>query len=236
MLNIEILCNRPGFLVCIKPQGILSEDPGLPALLCRQEKIPVLYPVHRLDQGTGGLMILAKTRECCSLLSESFQSMNVRKQYLAVVEAKDIPDSAVFEDYLFHDRRTNKSYVVKSMRKGVRKASCAWKLLDSRYAGENQLRLVRVELHTGRTHQIRIQFASRGMPLFGDQRYGSSFKSSCPALWAAGLSIPDPDHPQDTLEFCCVPPDSDPWNRFSFPLREAGFRALLSQYDVFPPE
>ena len=225
-LNIQIVCNRPGFLICIKPQGIVSEAPGVPALLCSQENIPSLTPAHRLDQGTGGLLVLAKNPRFSRILSESFASQQTEKQYLAVVQAESIPESGEFEDLLYHDPKGNKSYVVRSMRSGVRRTSCSWSLLDTAETETVPLRLVRIDLHTGRTHQIRIQFASRGMPLFGDRRYGSSFRNNCPALWACGLSLPDPEHPGKILHFRSAPPDADPWNRFSPAAREEACHAL----------
>ncbi len=213
-LNIRIVCDRPDFLVCIKPQGIESENPGLPSLLCRQENLPALYPVHRLDRGTGGLLLLAKSAASCRSLSEAFSSRSVQKQYLAVVQSDHICSSGVMNDLLYHDPKTNKSFVVRTMRKGVREASCEWELLGSVQADPVPLHLVKIRLHTGRTHQIRIQFASRRMPLYGDSRYGSRYKAANPSLWACGLSLPDPLKPESTLFFRADPPDTDPWTRF----------------------
>ena len=122
--------------------------------------------------------------------------------------------SGHFEDLLYHDRTYNKTYVVRTLRKGVKKASCSWTLLDTVNTEQGPLHLVRISLHTGRTHQIRVQFSSRRMPLVGDLRYGSRIKYRVPALWACGLSFPDPANPDQRLSFQIPPPDSWPWNEF----------------------
>ena len=231
-LDIRIIYNCPGYLICIKPQGIVSEDPGLPSLICAQERIPALFPVHRLDQGTGGLIVLAKNPDSCKVLSEAFSAHKTEKNYLAVIQASKIEKSGTFEDYLYHDRKTNKSYIVKTMRKGARKSACSWSLLETVRTEEIPLHLVRVDLQTGRTHQIRVQFASRGMPIFGDKRYGSCFKSKYPALWSAGLSFPDPEDSGKKIRFDAPPPDMDPWNRFSPAAREEAFHELPQQCSV----
>ena len=235
-LNIQILCSRPGFLVCVKPAGVLSESPGLPDLLCTQEKLPRLYPVHRLDLGTGGLMVLAKTSAACAKLTGCFAEGLVQKSYYAIVETGELPIRGTYSDYLFHDRYKNKTFIVKTLRKGVKKASCDWQKIATAEENGSCLHLIRVELHTGRTHQIRVQFASRGMPLLGDQRYGSKHKDSSMALWASGLSFPDPSNEQDILSFQINPPEEDPWDKFSrfFRMRDTATDVLPGQADGFP--
>ena len=236
ILDIQIILKRENFLVCVKPAGIISESAGLPALLSKQENIPVLFPVHRLDKGTGGLMILAVNPSVCALLSEFFAAQQVQKTYLAVVCAEQMPGSGFFEDLLFHDKSRNKSYVVRSLRKGVKKASCTWTLLNSVKTDGTSFHLVRVLLHTGRTHQIRVQFSSRGMPLVGDIRYGSKIRTDFPALWASGLSFPDPENPCKQLSFQAPPPPEWPWSLFSpyAPANAADENAHLLQAGEFP--
>lgn len=234
-MNIQILCNRPDFLVCVKPAGLISESPGLPDLLSRQEKLQVLYPVHRLDAGTGGLMILAKNAAACTKLTGFFAGGRVRKCYYAIVESPGLPDRGSYTDFLYHDRQKNKSYLVKTLRKGVKEASCEWQKVESTEESGRRVHLVRIELHTGRTHQIRVQFASRGMPLLGDRRYGSEQKDLPLALWASGLSFPDPSDPGKNLSFSVSPPDTEPWLLFShvFRSRSTVSDALPGQSDGF---
>ena len=231
MLNIQIICNRPDFLVCVKPAGMISESPGIPDLLCRQENLRILYPVHRLDQGTGGLLVLAKTPPACTKLTGFFAGGLVQKSYYAVIESENLPDHGKYIDYLYHDRVKNKSYIVKTLRKGVKKASCEWQKIQSVEEDGMNLHLVRIELHTGRTHQIRVQFASRGMPLLGDQRYGSRHKDTAIALWAFGLCFPDPSDEGIFLSFLSNPPDTGPWQWFSRAFRNRG-----SAFDVLPEQ
>ena len=228
-LDIQILYKSQDFIVCVKPAGVLSESPGLPDLVCRQEKTAALYPVHRLDLGTGGLIILAKTPSACTRLTGFFAGGKVQKSYLAVVEGAEISDYGTYTDLLYHDRFKNKSYVVKTPRKGVKEASCEWRRIQSLDENGKKLHLISIELHTGRTHQIRVQFASRGMPLFGDQRYGSKNKAPVPALWACGLRFPDPSDMEKKHDFFMAPPDADPWRRFS-----RAFRGCDTDADVIP--
>ena len=131
------------------------------------------------------------------------------KEYLAVLRGTPAQDEATLTDLLFRDAAHNKSYVVKRMRKGVRQASLSYTV-----QGEaDGLTLVRVQLHTGRTHQIRVQFSSRGLPLLGDIRYGS--KADCsPALWSTRLALTHPVTGKP-IDVSCPPPDAWPWNLFA---------------------
>lgn len=210
----EIIYENADFLVCVKEPGIRSEAEGLPALLCAQYHYPSLYPVHRLDQGTGGLIVLAKSAAAARSLSVLFSDGKAHKEYLAVVRSDAAESSGTFRDFLYHDTKANKTYVVKTKRKGVKEASCDWEYLVSAQISGLSFHLIRILLHTGRTHQIRIQFASRKMPLYGDARYGSKIKAPYPALWASGLSFPDPFGSGKTLTFRSSPPQAEPWNFF----------------------
>ena len=212
-MGIHVLYEDNDLIVCEKPVGISSESPGLPDLLSDQTGIG-LFPVHRLDQGTGGAVILAKSRTACSRLQDEFVSDLVKKEYLAVVGGVLPHSSGVFEDYLFHDKRTNKTYVVDRIRAGVKKASCSWSFLDSVLLNGNTYTLVRIRLHTGRTHQIRVQFGSRRLPLIGDRRYGSGIKAGSPALWSCRIVFPHPMRPSDMVNISSLPPDLFPWNMF----------------------
>lgn len=185
---IEILEQTPGLVVCIKPVGVRAQGEApdaLPALLAKQLGAGV-YPVHRLDQAVGGLMVFARTGAMAAKLSQAMAEGTLQKEYLAVLGARPKDDSGELFDLLFHDRFKNKTYVVSKERKGVKKASLSYRVV----AEADGLCLVHVRLHTGRTHQIRVQFASRGMPLVGDGKYGSRKNAASPALWSYALTVP----------------------------------------------
>ena len=185
---IEILEQTPGLVVCIKPVGVRAQGEApdaLPALLAKQLGAGV-YPVHRLDQAVGGLMVVARTGAMAAKLSQAMAEGTLQKEYLAVLGARPKDDSGELFDLLFHDRFKNKTYVVSKERKGVKKASLSYRVV----AEADGLCLVHVRLHTGRTHQIRVQFASRGMPLVGDGKYGSRKNAASPALWSYALTLP----------------------------------------------
>ena len=185
---IEILEQTPGLVVCIKPVGVRAQgeaEADLPALLKRQLGCNI-YPVHRLDQAVGGVMVFAKTAPAAAKLSQAIAGGTLQKEYLAVLGARPKDDSGELFDLLFHDRTKNKTYVVSRQRKGVKEAKLAYRVLDV----QNGLCLVRIRLYTGRTHQIRVQFASRGMPLVGDGKYGSRKNAASPALWSYALTLP----------------------------------------------
>ena len=198
--------------VCEKPVGVSSESSGLPERIQRQEGFAVL-PVHRLDQGTGGACVLARTPQACAALQRLFQQDCVIKEYLAVVSGIPPETSGMYKDLLYHDQRTNKTFVVDRQRKGVKEASCGWTVLETAETAEGPMSLIRIRLHSGRTHQIRVQFASRKMPLIGDRRYGSRIKADTPALWSARISFPHPST-GTAVDVSSAPPDSFPWSCF----------------------
>lgn len=213
-MHIFVLYKDNYFCICEKPPGIISESDGLPSLLSDQIG-QAAYPVHRLDQGTGGVCVLALSREACTAATNLFQSGKIHKEYLAVITGHPGMNCGKYIDMLYHDHRTNKTFVVDTERKGVKKAECDWQLMAS-VLWENQLlSLVRVKLYSGRTHQIRVQFASRGFPLVGDRRYGSRIKSDYPSLWSESISF---EHPFKKGVSCSAesrPAESFPWNLFS---------------------
>lgn len=210
---MEILYDDKYMTVIVKEPGTDSERISA-ADLYGPDTNARLFTVHRLDMGTGGLLVLAKDSFSARELSASFSGRRVDKEYLAAVCGVPSPGSGVMEDLLFHDRRTNKTYIADSSRKGVKAASLEYRLMCSAAAGDSTVSLVKVGLHTGRTHQIRVQFASRKLPLCGDGRYGSAVKAPWPALWCCRLSLVHPVTDEE-MTFTSLPPaDAFPWNVF----------------------
>ena len=218
MEPLKILYEDAHLVICCKPVGVLSEDSEsgrcMPQLLrehylAQGQKTPYIATVHRLDKITGGVMVFSRRREVTGKLTAAVAEHRVAKEYLAVLRGTPAQDEATLTDLLFRDAAHNKSYVVKRMRKGVRQASLSYTV-----QGEaDGLTLVRVQLHTGRTHQIRVQFSSRGLPLLGDIRYGS--KADCsPALWSTRLALTHPVTGKP-IDVACPPPDAWPWNLFA---------------------
>lgn len=178
---IDVLHNEKHFLVCIKPHGVLSENSdgkadGMVDLLKEQTKSEI-YPVHRLDREASGVMVYAKTKAGASKLSALVSGGGFEKIYLASVHGVPSEEKGVMEDFLFKDSKKNKSFVVKKERKGVKYAKLEYETLETKEIDGESFSLVRIKLHTGRTHQIRVQFSSRNMPLAGDSRYGSNAKT-----------------------------------------------------------
>ena len=213
LLNVRILFSDQSLLVCEKPVGISSESPGLPELL-KEKTHTDCYPVHRLDIGTGGACVLALNQKTSRHLQLLFQNGKIKKEYLAVIAGMPESASGEYNDFLFHDTRINKTYVVSSLRKGVKKASCSWNLLETAETDGQAVSLIRVRLATGRTHQIRVQFASRGVPLVGDRRYGSKTKSGTIALWSNRICFQHPEKPDQTVNAVSIPPSVFPWVLF----------------------
>ena len=185
---IEILKETARYLVCVKPAGTAAQGTqaeAMPQLLSAQLGCGI-FPVHRLDQAVGGVMVYARTKQAAAALSRAIQEGRMEKDYLAVLTKPMAEASGTLRDLLYHDRVKNKTYVVKRKRNGVKEAVLDYETLASGAEGT----LVRVHLHTGRTHQIRVQFASRGCPLAGDGKYGG--KGSAPLLWSYRLAFPDP--------------------------------------------
>ncbi len=215
MPDVTILYQDAHLAVAVKPAGVLSEDgdgASMPALLREHYRAAgqndYIATVHRLDRIVGGVMVFSRRREITGKLTEAVREHRVTKEYLAVLRGHPAEPEATLTDLLFRDAAHNKSYVVKRMRRGVREAS-----LDYRELGRTDaLSLVRVRLHTGRTHQIRVQFASRGLPLLGDIRYGS--KAACgPALWSYRLHFVHPVT-GEAVDCTCPPPKEYPWSLF----------------------
>lgn len=207
--ELKVLFRDSSIVCCVKEPGVLSEDPGLPQMIRNSLGVPEVFCVHRLDRETGGIMVYALSREVASALSSSFSpGGDAEKIYLAAVSGVLQEKSGTLTDLLFHDSSRNRSYIVDRVRKGVREASLSYEVLTE----SDDRSLIRVRLHSGRTHQIRVQFAGRRHPVLGDRRYGSS--ENCPlALWAYGLSFRHPVSGKE-LSFSCPPPCSGAWEAF----------------------
>lgn len=179
---MEILYSDKQIAVILKPVGLDSEK-EVPAAI--QEAIGgEVFPIHRLDQNVGGVMVFARTRQSAAALSKAVQEGSMVKEYVALVHGAP-PESGDWQDFLFKDSRKNKVFVVKRERKGVKKAR-----LEFRRLSEGETSLVRIRLHTGRSHQIRVQFSSRGFPLVGDHKYGSRDEASAPMLFSCKITFP----------------------------------------------
>lgn len=179
---MEILFSDRNIVVCVKPVGLDSQQ-ALPDALTEALGGPFL-PVHRLDQNVGGLMVYARTRQAAADLTRAIGAGSMIKEYVAMVHGVP-PESGDWEDLLWKDSGKNKVYVVKRTRRGVKPARLEFTRLT-----EGETSLVRVLLHTGRTHQIRVQFASRGFPLVGDRKYGARDSSAAPMLYSCRLTFP----------------------------------------------
>lgn len=205
---MEILYEDSSVIVCIKPHGVLSQADknGGESMITRLETYTggEIYPVHRLDKETGGVMVYAKTKSAAAALSRDISERRFTKEYLALVHGVPERKSDTLCDLLFHDRAKNKSYVVKRERKGVKKAELEYELLETKEKDGEKYSLLSVTLHTGRTHQIRVQFAHRKMPLAGDKKYGARDGFSLLGLWAYKLDFINPETHKNT-KFTVLP-------------------------------
>lgn len=206
----EIIYQDRDILVCIKPPRVLSTDEpgGLPELLRQQLGDPQanIRTVHRLDRVVSGLMVLARNAKAASELSRQIRDGEFDKRYLAVVHGKPEQEQGTLVDLLGRDKARKMTYVAEKPDKGVQEASLSYKLL----ASTDGLSRVEIQLHTGRTHQIRVQFASRGMPLVGERKY-SELDDPCEiALFSCSLSFTHP-YTGKPMTFRCEPPAVYPW-------------------------
>ena len=210
--EIEIIFEDNDILVINKPVGVLSEDSqkgekGILSLLITENR-KNLHLLHRLDREVGGVMVFAKNKKSASVLSTAIAEKGFYKTYLAVTDGVPESDEGVYKDLLFKDSKKNRSFVVNRMRKGVRDASLEYAVLKK----TEKNALVRVLLHTGRTHQIRVQFSSRKTPLTGDGRYGSKVRDCSIALHSHNIKFVHPTT-KEWVEFTSEPDFSGyPWN------------------------
>ncbi|TVY11672.1 RluA family pseudouridine synthase [Paenibacillus cremeus] len=218
--TIPVLYEDNHVIVVVKPPNIPtqeddSKDPDLLSLIKADLKVRHQKPgnvylglVHRLDRPVGGVMVFAKTSKAASRLSDAVRTRAIRKIYTAVVNGKPRDPQGQLRHHLIKDAKTNMVSVVPAGKAGAKEA-----ILDYRVLGSlDGLSLVQVELHTGRPHQIRVQFMTIGCPLVGDQRYGSMHTKPGQqiALWSTELGF---EHPvtKEELRFTSSPPRSFPW-------------------------
>lgn len=225
MAEIKILFEDNHLLVAVKPPNILSQgdstgDEDLLTMLKKDLKTRYGKPgnvylglVHRLDRPVGGVMVFAKTSKAASRLSESIRKGSFGKTYLAVVHGMLERPEGTLVHHLFKDEASNTVSVVPEASGKGKKAILDYKTK----ASSNGLSLVEINLHTGRSHQIRVQFAAIGCALYGDQKYGAAMSKPGQqlALWSAKLCL---EHPtlKDLMCFESRPPQEYPWNVFKF--------------------
>lgn len=188
-------------LICVeKPFGVLSQGNEHTHSLCDEiasyltskGECTECYVIHRLDKTTGGAIVYAKTKAAAKKMSELVTIYKFNKTYLAVVCGEVENSSGCYTDLLYHDKNNNKTYVVKRERKGVKDAKLNYTVKGVRQYGGAKVSLVQIQLLTGRTHQIRVQFASRKHPLVGDRKYGSSINNDTVALWSHKIEFVHP--------------------------------------------
>ncbi len=209
----EILYQDANILVCIKPARVLSTDEpgGLPELVREALGDPKadVRTVHRLDRVVSGVMVLARNARAASELSRQIREDQFSKEYLAVVHGRPESPEGTLRDLLARDKARRMTFVADAPGKGVQEAALSYRVLE--YA--DGMSLVRVRLHTGRTHQIRVQFSSRGMPLVGERKYAVLDDPCEIALWSAKIGFYHPET-GEWAEFSKEPPATFPWTEF----------------------
>lgn len=209
---MQVLCQDNRIFVCVKPAGVVSTDEpgGMPGLIRAYlgDEHACVRAVHRLDQAVSGVMVYARSRMAASILSQQVRSRAMHKTYLAVVSGAPDAPAGTLQDLLWRDTAERRTRVVTAPGKHVQPAALSYELL----ARSNGHSLLKIRLATGRTHQIRVQLSSRGMPIVGDKKYGRGEDVPI-ALWSYVLSF---SHPQTNEPVCfsCPPPAIAPWTEF----------------------
>lgn len=209
-MPLEILYADPDILVCIKPARVLSTDEsgGLPSLvrLALGDPKADVRTVHRLDRVVSGVMVLARNAKSASELSRQIREDEFEKEYLAIVHGKPEQTGGTFTDLLYRDKARRMTMVASEPGKGVQEAILEYEVLNH----VSNMTRVKVLLHTGRTHQIRVQFASRNMPLVGERKY-CTLEDPCEiALWSHRIGFTHPGT-GEYVEFSQEPPGIFPW-------------------------
>ena len=167
--------------------------------------------VHRLDRPVGGVMVFAKTSKAASRLSEEVRNKTMKKTYLAIVNGKMEEESTQFVDYMWKDEKNNTSYVASENKKNAKRAELDYKVL--KYDSGKDLSLVEVDLHTGRHHQIRVQFSSRKHAIYGDNKYHGRGAGTGICLWAYKLEFMHPTT-KEKMVFEDLPEEKGMWKKF----------------------
>ena len=213
MDQFSIIHLDDSFVVCLKPARVLSTDEpgGMPELVRNALGDPnaCVRTVHRLHRVVAGLMVLARTPQAASELSRQIRENKFEKEYQAVVHGTHLKPEDTLTDLLLRNKPERKTYVVQEMAKGVQEAILDYQVMST----ANDLSMVKIQLRTGRTHQIRAQFSSRELPLVGDRKYSLNEDNCEIALWSCRLAF---KHPVtgEPLEFTAQPPQEYPWTLF----------------------
>ena len=207
---IELVYQDADIVVCLKPPKVLSTDEpgGIPELVRQAlgDEAADVRTVHRLDRVVSGLMVLARNPAAASELSRQIREDSFEKEYVAVIHGTPEYDVGKFWDLLLRDKARKMTFVATQEGKGVQPASLSYRVLRKRKG----LSRVRIKLETGRTHQIRVQFSSRGLPLVGERKY-STLDDPCDiALWSYRLQFTHPTS-GEKMEFIMEPPEVYPW-------------------------
>ena len=205
---MEILYQDEDMVVCVKPPRVLSTDEpgGMPELVRQALGTEDVRTVHRLDRVVSGLMVLARNAQAASDLSRQIREDTFQKEYLAITHGTPTENAGELHDLLLRDKARKMTMVVTEPGKGVQEAILTYQVLNK----TEKLSRVRIQLQTGRTHQIRVQFASRGLPLVGERKY-STLEDDCEiALWSYRLAFAHPATGKP-MEFTLEPPEVYPW-------------------------
>ena len=207
---MDILYTDKDIVLCIKPAGVLSTDEagGLPELIRAELGTQDVRTVHRLDRVVSGLMVLARNAAAASALSRQIREGGFDKDYLAVAHGETLARGEMV-DLLARDKAQRKTYVTDTPGKGVQEAILHYRVEDER----DGLSLIRIRLQTGRTHQIRVQFSSRGLPLVGERKYAVPEEDCGLALWSCRIGFRHPET-GEALHFSRLPDSRWPWNLF----------------------
>lgn len=207
---MEILYTDNRIAVAIKPCGVLSTDEtgGMPQLLRKELCTECIRTVHRLDASVSGVMVFARSKMAASLLSAQIRNGTFQKEYLAVVHGRFAQPDGILRDLLVHDTVRRKTFVASQPQKDAKQAELSYRVLGQL----GDLSLLSLRLHTGRTHQIRVQLASRDHAILGDKKYGLAEEHNV-ALFSHRLRFL---HPQtnEWMDFSAPAPDEYPWTLF----------------------